>query len=91
MYAHRYVNVLRAALETLPPDPLGHRVWELYRARGSFPGTPGSAPPLLAHHDWVHVLADCGTAVEFEVFRFIARANDDMRAFSLLAMILRCL
>jgi hypothetical protein len=65
-------------------------VWELYRARGfSFPGTPGSAPPLLAQHDWVHVLADYGTTVEseLEVFGFIARANDDMRAFSLLAMI----
>jgi hypothetical protein len=79
-----------AALETLRPDTLGRRVWELYRARGfSFPGTPGSAPPLLAQHDWVHVLADYGTTVEseLEVFGFIARANDDMRAFSLLAMI----
>jgi hypothetical protein len=79
-----------AALESLDPESLGRRVWELYRARGfSFPGTPGSAPPLLAQHDWVHVLADYGTAVEseLEVFGFIARANDDMRAFSLLAMV----
>jgi hypothetical protein len=37
----------------------------------------------------VHVLADFGTTVEseLEVFGFIARANDDMRAFSLLAMV----
>jgi hypothetical protein len=79
-----------AALETLPASSLGRRVWELYRARGfSFPGSPGSAPPLLAQHDWVHVLADYGTTVEseLEVFGFIARANDDMRAFSLLAMV----
>jgi len=65
-------------------------VWEMYRARGfTFPGLPGSAPPLLAQHDWVHVLADYGTTVEaeLEVFGFIARANDDMRAFSLLAMV----
>jgi len=65
-------------------------VWELYQARGFvFPGLPGSAPPLLAQHDWVHVLADYGTTVEseLEVFAFIARANDDMRAFSLLAMV----
>jgi hypothetical protein len=65
-------------------------VWELYRARGfAVPGRPGSAPPLLAQHDWVHVLADYGTTVEseLEVFAFIARANDDMRAFSLLAMV----
>jgi hypothetical protein len=62
----------------------------MYRARGFvFPGLPGSAPPLLAQHDWVHVLADYGTTVEseLEVFAFIARANDDMRGFSLLAMV----
>ena len=53
------------------------------------PGLPGSAPPLLAQHDWVHVLADYGTTVEseVEVFTLIARANDDLHAFSLLAMV----
>jgi hypothetical protein len=79
-----------AALEALPADSLGRRVWEMYRARGfTFPGSAGSAPPLLAQHDWVHVLTDYGTTVEseLEVFGFIARANDDMRAFSLLAMV----
>jgi hypothetical protein len=79
-----------AALGDLPAGTLGRGVWELYRARGfAFPGRPGSAPPLLAQHDWVHVLADYGTTVEseLEVFAFIARANDDMRAFSLLAMV----
>jgi len=78
------------ALGDLPPDTIGHRVWQMYRARGfGFPGSPRSAPPLLAQHDWVHVLADYGTTVEceLEVFAFIARANDDMRAFSLLAMV----
>jgi hypothetical protein len=77
-------------LESLPTGTLGRRVWELYQARGfEFPGLPGSAPPLLAQHDWVHVLADYGTTVEseLEVFGFIGRANDDMRAFSLLAMV----
>lgn len=80
-----------AALGDLPRGTLGRSVWELYRARGfEFPGTPGSAPPLLAQHDWVHVLAGYGTTVEseLEVFGFIARANDDMRAFSLLAMVI---
>jgi hypothetical protein len=80
-----------AALEALPDGSLGRQVWELYEARGFvFPGLPGSAPPLLAQHDWVHVLADYGTTVEseLEVFAFIARANDDMRAFSLLAMVI---
>jgi hypothetical protein len=63
----------------------------MYRARGfAFPGTPGSAPPMLTQHDWVHVLADYGTTVEseVEVFGFIARANDDLHAFSLLAMVI---
>ena len=73
-------------LEDLPAGTIGRRVADFYRARGfDYPGTPGSAPPLLAQHDWVHVLADYGTTVEceLEVFAFIARANDDMRAFSL--------
>jgi hypothetical protein len=80
-----------AALGSLPEGTLGRGLWQLYRARGfAFPGLPGSAPPLLAQHDWVHVLADYGTTVEseLEVFAFIARANDDMRAFSLLAMVI---
>ncbi len=79
------------ALETLPPGSLGCRITEFYRARGfAYPGLPGSAPPLLAQHDWVHVLADFGTTVEseLEVFAFIARANDDPHAFSLLAMVI---
>jgi hypothetical protein len=79
-----------ADLETLPEGTLGKRITEFYRARGfTYPGLPGSAPPLLAQHDWVHVVADYGTTVEseLEVFAFIARANDDMHAFSLLAMV----
>ena len=78
------------ALSELPLDSLGHAVWRLYRTRGFVvPGRPGSAPVLLAQHDWVHVLADYGTTVEneLEVFAFIARANDDMSGFSLLAMV----
>jgi len=78
------------ALGGLPDGTLGKSVWKLYRARGfEVPGRPGSAPPLLAQHDWVHVLADYGTCVEneLEAFAFIARANDDMKAFSLLAMV----
>jgi hypothetical protein len=78
------------ALADLPPGTIGRRVHDFYQARGfTVPGLPGSAPPLLAQHDWVHVLADYGTTVEneIEVFGFIARANDDPRAFSLLAMV----
>ncbi len=89
--ADRELAARWASLEALPRDALGRKVWELYQARGfTFPGTPGSAPPLLAQHDWVHVLADYGTTVEseVEVFGLISRANDDMHAFSLLAMVL---
>ena len=78
------------ALEDLAPGTLGRSVADFYRARGfAYPGLPGSAPPLLAQHDWVHVVADYGTTVEaeLEVFAFIARATDDMRGFSLLAMV----
>src|SRR5262249_41682869 len=78
------------ALGDLPADTIGRRVASFYEARGfAVPGTHGSAPPLLAQHDWVHVLADYGSTVEseIEVFAFIARANDDPRAFSLLAQI----
>ena len=77
-------------LERLPEGTLGRRITEFYRARGfAYPGRRDSAPPLLAQHDWVHVVADYGTTVEaeLEVFAFIARANDDLRAFSLLAMV----
>lgn len=78
------------ALESCPEGSLGRGITHFYRARGFvYPGLPGSAPPLLAQHDWVHVLADYGTTVEseLEVFAFIARANDDPRGFSLLAMV----
>ena len=78
------------ALRALDEGTLGREVVKFYDARGfSFPGSPGSAPPLLAQHDWCHVLADYGSTVEgeLEVFGFISRANDDPHAFSLLAMV----
>jgi hypothetical protein len=78
------------ALEQCPAGSLGRGVFDFYRARGFiFPGLVGSAPPLLAQHDWVHVLADYGTRVEseLEVFALIARAIPDPRGFSLLAMV----
>ena len=79
-----------AALADCPDGSLGQGISRFYEARGfSFPGLPQSAPPLLAQHDWVHVLTDYGSTVEceIEVFGFIARANDDPRGFSLLAMV----
>ena len=78
-------------LGDLAEGSLGRGVHDFYLARGfRFPGQAGSAPPLLAQHDWVHVLADYGSVVasELEVFAFIARASDDPAAFSLLAMVI---
>lgn len=80
-----------ASLRELPIGTLGRGVADFYRDRGFVsPGLPGSAPPLLAQHDWVHVLAGYGTTLEneIEVFAFMARADDDPRAFSLLAMVI---
>jgi hypothetical protein len=80
-----------AALEQCPEGSLGLGVWRFYRARGfTFPGRPESAPPTLAQHDWIHVLADYGSTVEseIEVFGLISRCNDDPQAFALLAMVL---
>ena len=79
-----------ASLEQYPAGSLGRRVTEFYRSRGfTYPGLPGSAPPYLAQHDWVHILADFGTTVEseLEVFGLIGRAIPDFRGFSLLAMV----
>src|SRR6266498_213962 len=78
----------------MPPrsGTLGRGVADFYRDRGfAFPGLPGSAPPLLAQHDWAHVLAGYGTALEneIEVFGLMARANDDPRAFTRLADAMR--
>jgi hypothetical protein len=80
-----------AALEDCPEGSLGLGMWRFYRARAfAFPGTPGSAPPALAQHDWIHVLGDYGTTVEseLEVFGLISRASDDPRAFTLLVQVL---
>jgi hypothetical protein len=79
------------ALADCPEGSLGQGVHRFYRARGfSVPGLPESAPPTLAQHDWVHVLADYGSTVEceIEIFGFISRANDDAKAFALLAMVI---
>lgn len=76
-------------LAELDRGTLGRAVHDFYEARGfRFPGEPGSVPPLLAQHDWVHVLADYGSRLEaeIEVFAFMARASDNPEAFALLGM-----
>jgi len=77
------------ALGDLDVGTLGRAVHDFYVARGfRFPGEQGSVPPLLAQHDWVHVLADYGSRLEaeIEVFAFMARASDNPEAFALLGM-----
>ena len=77
------------ALGDLGEGTLGRAVHDFYVARGfRFPGEPDSVPPLLAQHDWVHVLADYGSRLEaeIEVFAFMARASDNPEAFALLGM-----
>jgi hypothetical protein len=76
------------AFEDLPPDSLGHSVWEMYDGRGfALPGTPGGALKYLAQHDFVHVLADYGTNLkgELEVFALIGRADPNPKGFAWLA------
>ncbi|MGF1469321.1 MAG: hypothetical protein ACFCGT_24650 [Sandaracinaceae bacterium] len=78
-------------LERCAPGTLGRKVWAYYRSRGFiFPGAEGSVSPMLAQHDWIHVLADYGTVVdsEVEVFGFIASAIPDPRGFSFLVAVL---
>ncbi|MEM7338781.1 MAG: hypothetical protein AAF467_09040 [Actinomycetota bacterium] len=79
------------ALERCPDGSIGRTVFDFYVSRNfSFPGRPGSAPPLLAQHDWVHVLGDYGTTLEneMEVFALISSADVNPQSFSLLAMVI---
>ena len=80
-----------AAMEHLPPNTVGRQVWQFYISRGfHFPGSPGSASPYLAQHDWMHVIADYGSLIEseIEIFGLISRANDNTDGFSLLTMVI---
>jgi hypothetical protein len=76
------------AFADLPVGTLGHAVWDMYDGRGfDLPGTAGGAPAYLAQHDFVHILADYGTALrgELEVFAFIGRADPDPKGFAWIA------
>jgi hypothetical protein len=79
------------AFSELPDGSLGRSVCEMYGQRGfALPGGPGGAPPYLAQHDFVHVLADYGTNLkgELEVFAFIGRADPDPKGFAWLATLI---
>ena len=66
------------ALEQCPAGSIGRTLWDFYQERGfGFPGEPGAANAALAHHDWIHVLADFDTTPmgEMEVTAFQAAAS----------------
>jgi hypothetical protein len=66
------------ALEQCPSGSLGRALWDFYQERGfGVPGEPGAANGALAHHDWIHVLADYDTTPigELEVTAFQAAAS----------------
>ena len=62
-----------ASLSACPPGSIGRHLSEFYQARGfKFPGQVGAANEAVAHHDWIHLLADYATTPlgEIEVVSF---------------------
>ena len=52
--ATRYEN-----LQQYPAGSLGKGLWDFYKQRNfTFPGVIGGINEAVAHHDWIHVLAD---------------------------------
>lgn len=77
-------------LEDCPSGSLGRTIWEYYQGRGFvFTGQKGSVNPLIAQHDWIHLLCDYNTTIEgeLEVFSFIGSAIPDVKGFSFLIAI----
>lgn len=65
-------------LKNYPDASLGKALWQFYQTRGfKLPGEIGGANTALAHHDWVHVIADYDTTAigELEVTAFMASAS----------------
>lgn len=61
------------ALESCPEGSIGRHYWEFYQKRGfKFPGEFGGVSTAVAHHDWIHLVADYGTTPlgEIEVASF---------------------
>jgi hypothetical protein len=62
-------------LGSCPTGSIGRHLFEFYQQRGfKFPGEVGAANASVAHHDWIHLLADYGTTPlgEIEVVSFQA-------------------
>lgn len=66
-------------LKNCPSDSLGRNLWEFYKSRGfKLPGELGAGNSALAHHDWVHLIADYDTTPtgELEVTAFMASSSE---------------
>jgi hypothetical protein len=71
------------ALEFCPSGSLGRLLWEFYKQRGfTFPGSIGGVNHAVAHHDWIHILADYDSdgIGEMEVAAFSAMTTDSTGA-----------
>ena len=67
------------ALQHCPDKSLGRGFWDFYKIKGfTFPGVVGSVNHAVAHHDWIHVLADYDSdgIGEMEVAAFSAMTTD---------------
>ena len=67
------------ALQHCPDKSLGRGFWDFYKRKGfTFPGVEGSVNHAVAHHDWIHVLADYDSdgIGEMEVAAFSAMTTD---------------
>lgn len=65
-------------LENCPAGSLGRALWDFYQKRGfAVPGNLGAANEAVAHHDWIHVLANYDTTPmgEMEVTAFMASSS----------------
>ena len=70
-------------LKNCPPHSLGRNLWEFYKSRGfKLPGELGAGNSAIAHHDWVHLIADYDTTPtgELEVTAFMASSSQSSGA-----------
>lgn len=71
------------SLESYPPGSFGRGLWDFYKERGfCFPGVLGGVNLSVAHHDWIHVLAnyDSNGIGEMEVGAFSSMASSSPAA-----------
>ena len=76
--ATRYEN-----LQQYPAGSLGRGLWDFYKKRNfTFPGVLGGINEAVAHHDWIHVLADYDSdgIGEIEVAAFSTMATESQSA-----------